>query len=65
MDIGGEGASIRLVGGEGAFTRPAGGGGVRESSTRGRETDIESRRSIITIQVTYACINSQQNYSGS
>ena len=35
------------IGGEGASTRPAGGGGVRESSTRGRETDIESRISII------------------
>ena len=58
MDIGGEGASIRLVGGEGAFTRPAGGGGVRESSTRSRETNIESRRSIITMQVACARINS-------
>jgi hypothetical protein len=65
MDIGGEGASIRPVGGEGAFTRLAGGGGVRESNTRNRETDIESRRSIIIIQVTYARINSQQNYSRS
>jgi len=65
MDIGGEGASTRLAGGEGASARPAGGGGVRESSTRGRETDIESRRSIIAMQVACARINSQQNYSGS
>ena len=58
MDIGGEGASIRLVRGERAFTRLAGRGGVRESSTRSRETNIESQRSIIIIQVTYVRINS-------
>jgi hypothetical protein len=57
MDIGGEGASVGPVGGEGASTGPAGGGGVGESSTCGRETDIESRRSIITIQVGCAYIN--------
>jgi hypothetical protein len=39
MDIGGEGASAGL----------AGGGGVGESSTCGRETDIESRISIIAM----------------
>jgi hypothetical protein len=37
------------IGGEGASTGPAGGGGVRESSTRGRETNIKSRISIIII----------------
>jgi hypothetical protein len=57
MDVGGEGASVGPVGGEGASTRPVGGGGVRESSTRGRETDIESRRSIIVMQVACARIN--------
>jgi hypothetical protein len=67
MDIGGEGASVGPaggegastgpVGGDGASTGPAGGGGVGESSTRSRETDIESRRSIIAIQVGYVCIN--------
>jgi hypothetical protein len=57
MDIGGEGTSIGPAGGEGASTGPAGGGGVRESSTRSKETDIESRRSIIAIQVSCAYIN--------
>jgi hypothetical protein len=59
MDVGGEGASIGPVGGEGASTGPAGGGGVRESSTRSRETDNESRRSIIVIQVGCVYINCQ------
>jgi hypothetical protein len=49
--------SIGPVGGEGASTGPAGGGGVGESSTYSRETDIESRRSIIAIQVGCVYIN--------
>jgi hypothetical protein len=65
MDVGGEGASVGPAGGEGASAGPAGGGGVGESSTRGGETDIESRRSIIAMQVACARINGQQNYSGS
>jgi hypothetical protein len=59
MDIGGEGASVGPAGGEGASTRPAGGGGDRESSTYSRETDIESRRSIIAMQVGCVRINCQ------
>jgi hypothetical protein len=59
MDIGGEGASVRPVGGEGASAGPAGGGGVGESSTCSGETDIESRRSIIVMQVGCARINCQ------
>jgi hypothetical protein len=41
------------------------GSGVGESKTRGGETDIESRMSIIAMQIGRSRINCQQNYSGS
>jgi hypothetical protein len=58
MDVGGgEGgeASIRPAGGGEASTRS----GDSESNTRGGETDIESRISIIVMQVGCVRINCQ------
>jgi hypothetical protein len=58
MDVGWGGASAGLGDGE-SNTRGCGGGGG------GGETDIESRISILAMQVGRAHINCQQKYSGS